>query len=258
MDDPTRMPSDALAPVDEDPAELLWRMTVAEQVADLAVVPPMEDAHEVLDGTGSVVAVMQEQPVREPWRIEDDGGAEWAMAVLAEAEADIAAVLAHVEAVKRRAEEWADRVVNERRHGDGGRVLPSLLESRRIMVAHLEWYGRRQRADADRATVDLISGAVRTRASNKGGAVVIEDQELVVEWAKGVAPELVRVKEDVLVSELRKYVTTTKGGKLRLQAPAGDDDEPDPRPAVVLDAIPGVAIEPEGLTVTVAPRTVER
>lgn len=237
MDDPTRMPSAALAPVDEDADELLWRMTVAEQVAGAELAP--------LDDDGPT------QPERIPWTIESDDDAEWALARLAETEAGLAAVIAHVEAQKARAEEWADRVVNERRVGPGGRRIPSLLESRRILTAHLEWYGRRQREDKERATVDLISGAVKTRATNKGGAVVIEDPAKVLEWAKGNAPDMVKVDEVVQVSTLRKWVSPTPEGKLRLEVPTCDDG--DVRPAVVLDAIPGVSIEPEGLNVTVTP-----
>lgn len=249
MDDPVRMPADALAPADEDTDELLWRMAVAEQVAGMGPMVDHDDHAEVRDGGGQVVATVPVEPERVPWTIESDDDAEWALARLAETEAGLAAVLAHVESQQAKAEEWADRVLNQRRRGPDNRVLPSLLESRRILTAHLEWYARRQREEKDRATVDLIAGAVKTRKAKP--TVVITDPDALVKWARDNVPEVVRVREDVLVSDLRKYVKVTDDEKLLLTDPGAEGEGH--RPDVVLDEIPGVAVEPEGLTVTVAP-----
>lgn len=248
MDDPVRMPADALAPAGEDSDELLWRMAVAEQVAGMGPLDSAEHA-DVVDGRGHVVATVPMEPERVPWTIENDDDAEWALARLAETEAGYAAVLAHVEAQKAKAEEWADRVLNERRRAPDNRVIPSLLESRRILTAHLEWYARRQREEKGRATVDLIAGAVKTRKAKP--TVVIADPEAVLEWARDNVPDIVRIREDVLVSDLRRFVAPTDDGKLLLTDPGSDGENP--RPDVVLDEIPGVVVEPEGLNVTVAP-----
>lgn len=231
-DDPratTAIAVQALAPDGADPLELLADIALAQAEAE---------------------ADVPERTEREPWAIRTDDDAEWALNVLASAEAQRDAVIAHAEAIKRRAEEWADGILNERRH-NGERSLPSTLETIRLMRAHLEWYGRRQR-DEKRATVSLMGGTIST--AKVPAKVVVTDDAAVLEWAKANDPAMVKVTEEVQVSALRKRVkiADAEAGKLRLTDPA----EEDPRPDVVVDSLPGVGVEPEGVRVTVNARLV--
>lgn len=104
------------------------------------------------------------------WLVEDDDAAEWAMAHLAKATAELDALRARAHRWQAKIQAWFDQAARE----------PA--RTAEFMTAHLEWYGRRQRADEDRKSVALPSGKIGTRSS--AAAVEIADKAAVVEWAK--------------------------------------------------------------------------
>lgn len=236
MDDgPVTMPAEALAP---DGAPTLAELLVAGDGESV-----------LLDGR---VPLPDDHDAGERWRINTDGDAEWALAMLADLQVQVDAVVAHAEKQQRLAQAWADRVLNQRRsfpRPEGGVGSgPSVLEARRFFQAHLEWYARSQRADHDRKTVDLIGGKIATRTT--GGQVEIVDDDALLAWAREHCPGVVRTRDDVLVSTLRQWVaavTTDDKGVTIVDPESGE---------VVYtgDIPPGVAVGDEGVSVTITPR----
>lgn len=161
----------------------------------------------------------------ERWRIVDDDGAEWAMRHIAEATAELAELRA-------RAARWQERI-------DAWFAQAAEQVARRadFFTAHLEWYGRRERIEHERATISLPSGKVSAR--QVGAAVEIVDEEALLAWAKDNAPAIVRVREDVLVSELRKVCVS------------GDDGFTTTVYAETGELIPGAGVRPEHVSVSV-------
>lgn len=75
---------------------------------------------------------------------------------------------------------------------------------RRRFGAQLAEHARGRLAGGKRKTYTLANGSIAFRKTQ--GSASIVDMAKAVEWARSSRPELIRVKEDVLVSEARKAV----------------------------------------------------
>lgn len=163
------------------------------------------------------------------WRIRTDDDAEWALRHLAEARAEL-------ERLRQQSLRWQERI--EAWFRQAAREPARRAE---FFQAHAEWYGRRCRAEG-RKSVKLPSGTIATRSTP--AAAVIADPVALVEWAREALPEAVRVREDVLVSTLRK-LTDHDGERVvvkRVDPATGE---------LTLDEVPGAVVEPEHVTVKV-------
>lgn len=131
---------------------------------------------------------------RERWSIRSEGDAQWAMAELAELTDAIEDVEAQAAGWIGRIQEWVEQT--------------SWDDRRRAwaLEAHLTRWGLEQReANPKKATFKLVAGEVAT--TNRKASVEIEDQAAVIDWLKThYNGQFVRIKEDVLVSELRDIV----------------------------------------------------
>lgn len=202
--------------------------------------PPAEAIYH--PGTG-------ERMNREPWPgITNDDLAEWALAKLAQVDAAITERHAHAEAMRAQIDGWLH---DQLERGHGG--WPSLMQQRAFFTSHLEAYAREQRETKDRKTVALVAGEVATRTQK--ARVVIENEALLLKWCEEHgADALVRVRRDVLVSTLAEHTALV---------PIAADSEAVEAVVTFPDAdgvqrvfkdVPGVAVEPEHVTVTVKPR----
>lgn len=128
------------------------------------------------------------------WEITNDGLAQWAMSKLAEAQARVADVESQAAEWTGRIARWcADQVKDDR-------------SAVRFFEAHLtKWAHAQREANPKKATFKYVAGVIKTQSRQP--VVEIEDQDAVVEWCKAHGHgELVRTRESVLVSELRKLV----------------------------------------------------
>jgi len=123
------------------------------------------------------------------WSITNDGAAEWALRKLAELEREASAV-------QLQAEEWVEQITSWAEERGA-----KLSKSAAFFRDHLERYGLARRELTGAATVELPTGKVATRAGNP--RAVIGSPELLVKCLKRLnRPDLVRVREDVLISQL--------------------------------------------------------
>ena len=131
-----------------------------------------------------------------PWMIADDGGAEWAMRLLAAAEAKLAEA-------EERAIQWRKQVDDWYR-----KVTAEASATSQFARAHLERYALERRyADPDAKTLYLPSGVVRT--TSHADRITINDEPAVLAWALERAPEVVR--HTVKVSDVRHVVSVVEG-----------------------------------------------
>jgi hypothetical protein len=147
------------------------------------------------EDVGRVEAVDQIESGR--WRIDDPVTADWALRKLREAEIRIDEIDRQHAQFVAGIDRWRDEQTKTYR----GAVS--------FFTQHLEDYGRRWRASIPPSrpkTLALPSGAVKTHTSK--AAVVIDDKDVILKWAKENEPTLVHAetREWVLVSEVRDYV----------------------------------------------------
>lgn len=197
------------------------------------------------------------------WAIGSEGEAEWAMRHLR-------GHLRRRAEVKAQADEWRAQI-DQWERGEVAKLLPSL----EFFAGRLEAYGLAVRkADPDRATIDLPSGAIKTTSS--GARVTVEDDRLAGLWLaenlEEVPEALCKWTAKVYVGPLRKLLvvaeeevevgTDEESGdpvtELRRYAvppmnPATGEAWPDEVP-LAERAVPGVVVEPPGISVKVAPR----
>jgi hypothetical protein len=125
------------------------------------------------------------------WQIDTDEQAEWAMAKVAEAQADVAQLLAQRDAQMERAQAWYARMAKGPQRTLG------------FMQLHLMDYAlRRRAADPKQKTLVLPNGEVPT-TKGPDPCVVIEDEDALVAWARKNHPEVVDTSYRVLVTKLR-------------------------------------------------------
>jgi hypothetical protein len=146
--------------------------------------------------------VLETEERREAFRVNDDGAAEWAIKRLAE----IRAVIAEHRPL-RSSESYFEHLLGD--------------------------YARRQRQDADRKTIALPHGKVSTRW---GAAKFSFDEERFLAWAEVNLPEIIRIKKEPWVAEMRE--------RLVIQ----DNQVIDPASGQIVDGV--VASSPE-LSITI-------
>jgi Bacteriophage Mu Gam like protein len=184
-----------------------------------------------------------------PWTISDLGAADWAMARLAELEAEAAAVVEHANRVRRAADEYEERCLSAPRRGPNGEQWSSVRDGIIRFRSLLEAYALEQRAAGNGTTLSLVSGSVTTRKNPE--RVVITSEAALIDWAQGYGLDVVETTKRVLVSELRRIVKPVPDGDPdgdRYAVIAADQDTP-----MLLPEIPGVAIEPATVTATAKP-----
>lgn len=118
---------------------------------------------------------------RERWRIEDDSAAEWALRKLASLRGKMEENRRIAEAERQRIDSWLEHA-NE-----------SLTRDAAYFEGVLGEYALRQRSDADRKSISLPHGMVKTRASSRKYDVT--DTDAFLSWARENAPVLIRVTE---------------------------------------------------------------
>lgn len=128
----------------------------------------------------------------ERWKITDDGGAEWAMRLLAAKQAEIDEL-----AVKR--DDWIDRITA---WFDQAAKGPQRTVEH--FVALLERYAAERYEQTGKATLSLPSGKVSSRPV--GGNVAVDEVDGLVEWLLEHLPEKVEdlTETKVRLAELKK------------------------------------------------------
>ncbi len=204
--------------------------------ADLLAPAPFAD--EVLDVTLEWIANGREvdaddyqgETTAERWQITGVSSAAWCMARLAQAEAN----LAHVAA---QAEEWSASI-------KAWQEQESLVAARRaeFFRGHLSRYGLAQReADEECKSVKLPNGVISTRSH--GPQVVVTDADWVTKWAvDNDRFDLLSMKP--LVSKIREVVSVVPDPFTEDEVVCVSEEG---------EQVPGLAVEPGGLTVTVKP-----
>lgn len=205
MDDElsTPMPSELLAewvPITEDDWASIMETAVAEaEQFDVSV-------DEVLAES------MQQNPVdvgahtAARWTIEGERDANWAMTRLFELHAEMAGPEALYEQWRTQLETWLTARTSEQRR------RAAFLEGQLI-----RWAAAQRAANPKKATFKLLAGQIKTRLVKE--TVQIASPPAVVAWAKETRPDLVKVYESVLVSDLRRHVDIVEhvhGTRVRL------------------------------------------
>jgi phage host-nuclease inhibitor protein Gam len=178
---------------------------------DTETMPPWVDDETLLD-------------TEESWSVQSYGEAEWACAKVAAVDAELARL-------DQQYEEWLERL-NDWRNA----AVKPLQQRREFFAGHLADYLRRLReADPRTKSLSLPSGKVSSRITPARPVVV--DEAAVIAWVHASDhAELVKVAEFIRLSELRKFVVVD--GEKVVDPSTGD-------------VLPGVAVEPEHLNVTV-------
>lgn len=183
------------------------------------------------------------------WTITDIGAADWAMARLAELEAEAAAVTEHADRVRAAVNAYEQRGLTAPRRGPDGQEWPSITDAIIRFRSLLEAFALEQREAGNGTTVSLVSGSVTTRRNPE--RVVITSEAALIDWAEGYGLDVVETTKRVLVSELRRIVKPVPADDPdghRFAVIAADQDA-----LMLLPEIPGVAIEPATITATVKP-----
>lgn len=122
-----------------------------------------------------------EPETREPFRVDTDSKATWAMRKYAEAQAEVAATIAIAEAEIERIQQWASHAVT------GPTATMAYME------AQLSMYALAVRAETDgkRKSISTPYGKVATRAATEKWQI---DDEAFIEWAKTNQPDWVETK----------------------------------------------------------------
>lgn len=135
---------------------------------------------------------IEEEPVREPFTIDDDSKADWAMRKLASIRRKQAANKAIFDREVLRVAEWLDK------------VNTALERDAEWFEANLRPYALLQRSEG-RKSVVLPHGTIKTTAGRP--KVEIENEETFVTWAKDSAPDLLRIKTEIDKKNLNALIT---------------------------------------------------
>jgi Bacteriophage Mu Gam like protein len=111
-----------------------------------------------------------------PWKIPDDGAANWCLRKLAQAEADLARIQATAAEHERRIATWRDKVAKRPTH------------DRDRWTALLREYALRRREQTGEKSLSLPNGELRT--VHRPAAVEVTANDLLVEWMESEHPEL--------------------------------------------------------------------
>lgn len=136
-------------------------------------------------------AVLERDDTTEPFRVHDDGAAEWAITRLHE-----------IRAAQREKQQFAQAELD--------RIAVWLAEEQKPLeakaayfVSLLEDYARRQREENDRKTVSLPHGKVATRFTQPKFNI---NDDLFIPWATENAPHLLRFKAEASVTSMREHL----------------------------------------------------
>lgn len=167
-------------------------------------------------------AVVNDDELREQFRIYTDATATWAMKRLATIRAKQKENIAIADAEIQRITDWIESVNNP-------------LEANALYFEGiLADYGRRQRQEADRKSISLIHGKIATRAGNPKWHI---NAEMLMPWLRENAPDLIKVKEEPSLSGLKEaFAEQVYDG--RVVTVAGEP-------------VPGVTVEQIDMTVSV-------
>ena len=167
-----------------------------------------------------------------PWRVTDDGSAEWAMRHLA-------ALWAERQRVTHQAAAWMEPIQRWEEQ-----QLAPIEKKVAFFRGHLERYGLavRESSGDEIKSVSLPSGKIATRVSEQ--RPVVESEDLAVKWATETpgADALIETRQRIRAGELAK----------RVRVITHDDGT-----ATVVDVdgevVPGVVATPRTVSVTVTP-----
>lgn len=161
----------------------------------------------------------------EHFEIENDGAAAWAMRKLRRLRQQQESNKSIAEEQIAKIEEWLIRV--NRPSDDSIRYFEAILSD----------YANRQRINEDRKTIDLPDGKISTRTGSKKWEV---NGEVFLPWARENAPDLIRIREEVALSEVKSRL-----------APSGEE-------GIVIDPasgelVPGVSVHQREISITISP-----
>lgn len=159
---------------------------------------------------------------RERFRITDDGAAEWAIRKLHTLRSKMEENRRIAEAERQRIESWLEHA-NE-----------ALTDDAHYFEGILGEYALTQRVEADRKSITLPHGTVKTRASRRRYDVA--DAESFLAWARDNAPHLIRVTEAPKKSEFGEVLDVREGHVIDTQTG---------------EIVPGVAASDEPPSVTI-------
>jgi phage host-nuclease inhibitor protein Gam len=123
-----------------------------------------------------------EEPAREPFIVDDDSKADWAMRKLASIRRKQAANKAIFDKEVQRVSEWLEK------------VNTALERDAEWFEANLRPYALLQRSEG-RKSVVLPHGTIKTTAGRP--KFEIQDEAKFLEWAEANEPDLVRVKKEI-------------------------------------------------------------
>lgn len=194
----------------------------------------VDEAFDTADDGGVALKVAihllaESEPER--WRVRTDDDAEWALRHLAESEAEL-------DALRQRAHQWQEKIQAWFEH-----AAKRTARSSEFWTEHLAWYSRNQRAETGRKSIVLPSGEVSTRLVND--AVEIIDSDALLRWATENCPEIIRHREDVQVSTLRKHVEFDDFDRVHHRRTDEETGE------TSLERVPGVSLRPGSISTTV-------
>ena len=133
---------------------------------------------------------------RERFKIEGDKQAAWAMRKLLALKDKAAENAAIADDERTRIDLWLESV--------NGKFDSDIAYFTAILVE----YATSQRAEADRKTIETPYGSVKSRI---GQPKYIYEQNELIEWAAKSQPDLVRVKQEVDLTALKRLATTPEG-----------------------------------------------
>lgn len=162
---------------------------------------------------------------REQFKIKDDGEAIWAMRKAKHYRDQIAVNCALAEAERVRINEWEERV-NTRLGAEFDYFSAILIR-----------YGREQRDGQGRKSIDTPFGVVKSRQGQPKWEV---DSDEFITWARENSPDLVRVKEEPALAEMKKRFEIADTATLGVVAVSEDGQ-----------IVPGVHITPVGVSYSV-------
>jgi hypothetical protein len=143
-----------------------------------------------------------EEPAREPFKVDDDSKADWAMRKLASIRRKQAKNKDIFDHEVKRVMEWLEK------------VNTALEKDAEWFESNLRPYALQERSK-DRKSIVLPHGTIKTVAGRV--KFDIEDELKFIEWAEKNAPELVRVKKEVdkkalgALNQSNDMVITTQG-----------------------------------------------
>jgi hypothetical protein len=137
---------------------------------------------------------IEQEPAREPFTIDDDSKADWAMRKLASIRRKQAENQAIYDRELQRVQEWLSR------------VNTALERDAEWFEANLHPYALLQRSQG-RKSVVLPHGTIKTTAGRP--KIEIESQDEFIKWAEQSLPEAIRIKKEIDKAVLKDLITET-------------------------------------------------